>query len=284
MNNKLEARIARLERLLNNSNRKPTLEHRIARLENAVKSKKTRKFESFESDLDEAGARAKADRMAKEFASVTGMAKFAPDDLDDNVIVSPIYGWLTVDQTDDIADDPDARFAFQYSNSKFTIIVFPTDGTVVLLNNDSDEPINPKNGRVLTGYNDDIEDPFVGAFPMSVWANAKLKGVKSAKEITPEDKRLAEFISKAYNYEPTEIAKLVNKGYDIDMQDKLGRTALMYAIMQGNHKVVEYLLEAGADPNIADKRGWTALKIANTHQKTHPHDIIGTLLEYGAHE
>ena len=68
------------------------------------------------------------------------------------------------------------------------------------------------------------------------------------------------------------------------MQDKLGRTALMYAIMQGNHKIVEYLLEAGADPNIADKRGWTALKIANTHQKTHPHDIIGTLLEYGAHE
>ena len=280
MDKKLENRIARLERLLNNSNRKPTLEQRITRLENAVKSKKAHKFESFESDLDEAGARAKADRMAKEFANITGMAKFAPDNLDGNVITSPVYGWLTIDQTDDIADDPDARFAFQYSNSKFTIIVFPTDNSVELLNSD-DEVVDPATGREV---NYDVDDPIDGAFPMSAWANSKVKGRRLAKEITPEDKRLSEFMSKAYNFEPTEIAKLVNKGYDVNMQDKLGRTALMYAIMQGNYKVVEYLLEAGADPNIADKHGWTALFMANRFQKSHPHDIIGTLKSYDAHE
>ena len=264
--------------------RKEILESRIARLEKLLIGRKSVKNESFESDLDEAGARSKADSMAKEFSRLTGMARFTPDNLGNDVIISPMYGWLSLKDTDEIAEDVDARFAFQYSNSKFTIIVFPTDGTVQLLNNDG-MLIDPKNGRELTGYNDDIENPSVGAFPLSVWANARLRGIKSAKEITPEDRRLAEFMSKSSNFEPDEIAKLVRRGYDIDMQDKtLGQTALMNAVMQGNYKVVEYLLNAGADPNIRDKHGWTALTIANRFQKTHPHDIIGTLLEYGATE
>lgn len=266
---------------------KRTLEQRIARLEKLLKinNRNTRrKFESFESDLDEAGARAKADQIAREFARVTGMARLTPRDSGKDVIVSPSYGWLSVDRTDEIDDDPDCRFAFEYSNNKFTIEVYPTDETVTLLN-DYGEPINPKNGRVLTGYNDDIADPFVGAFPLSVWANAKLRGIKSTKEITPEDRRRAEFMAKAHNFEPDELAKLVNKGYDVDMQDpETGKTALMAAVLQGNYKIVEYLLEAGADPNIKDKYGRTALKIANDHQKNHPYNIIGTLKSYGAHE
>lgn len=283
MDKKLELRIARLERLASKSTRKPTLEQRISCLENAINLKKKYKFESFESDLNEAGALNKANQIAIDFARVTGMARLTRQDSDD-VIISPSYGWLSIDRTDEIDDDPDCRFAFKYSNNKFTIEVYPTDETVTLLNEDG-EPINPKNGRVLTGYSDDISDPFVGAFPLSVWANAKLKGIKSTKEITPEDRRLAEFMAKANNFEPDEIAKLVNKGYDVNMQDpKTGKTAMMAAILQGNYKIVEYLLEAGADPNIRDKYGRTALKMANTYQKNHPHDIIGTLVSYGAHE
>lgn len=281
MDKKLEARIARLERLLSNSKRKPTLEQRIARLENTVKLKKACKFESFESDLDEAGARAKADQMAREFANITGMANFSFDNSRD-VISSPYYGWLSADQVDEINEDPDSRFAFQYSNSKFTIYVIPTDNTVELLN-DEGLTIDPATGRTVD-Y--DVDTPQDGAFPMSAWAKSKkIRGARSAKEITPEDKKIAEFFAKAYNFEPTEIAKLVNKGYDVNMQDpKTGKTAMMAAILQGNYKIVEYLLEAGADPNIKDKHGRTALNIANTYQKTHPHDIIGTLISYGAHE
>lgn len=67
-------------------NSKSTLEQRVARLEHLIKNEapcKTKKFESFESDLDEAGARVKADRMAKEFACVTGMASFSFDNSKD---------------------------------------------------------------------------------------------------------------------------------------------------------------------------------------------------------
>ena len=103
MNKKLENRIARLEKAVK-SNSKSTLEQRIARLENAVKSDRhqvRRKFESFESDLDVDSARAAANRIAQRFGRMMD-ANVRPDDLGDDVIDSPRYGWLSVDRTDEI--------------------------------------------------------------------------------------------------------------------------------------------------------------------------------------
>lgn len=133
--------------------------------------------------------------------------------------------------------------------------------------------------------NYDVNTPQDGAFPMSAWAKSKkIIGARSARAISAKNRNIDKFIAAANNFYPREIASMVENGADVNMQASDGTTALIAAIMQGNYQVVEYLLEHGADPNLENKRGWTPLKIANTYQKTHPYDIIGTLKSYGTHE
>lgn len=46
-------------------------------------------------------------------------------------------------------------------------------------------------------------------------------------------------------------------GSDIDaISEKLGQTALMVAVLGGKAKIVKYLLDKGADPNIPDNQGY----------------------------
>ena len=49
---------------------------------------------------------------------------------------------------------------------------------------------------------------------------------------------------------------------DINKQDKYGRTALHYATVQVLSDIVKYLIKAGADRTVKDKRGDTALEYA----------------------
>jgi uncharacterized UPF0146 family protein len=57
-----------------------------------------------------------------------------------------------------------------------------------------------------------------------------------------------------------EVAKeLIEAGADLNIQDIEGQTALMYAIKFGNEEVAKELIEAGADLNIQDIEGQTAL-------------------------
>lgn len=49
------------------------------------------------------------------------------------------------------------------------------------------------------------------------------------------------------------------EGSPMDAVDDEGRTALMYAAMQGHSDIVDVLLENGADPTISDKSGWSAI-------------------------
>ena len=153
--------------------KKLTLEQRIARLEKVLNSKKTVKNESFESDLDVDGARAAASRIANQFCRMIGVSGATPDDLGHDVIESPMYGWLTVNDTDEIEEDLDARFAFQYSldgTDDYTIIVYPSDNAVCLMNYGG-EYIDPK-GRPFTS---DMAD--LVAYPLSKWKGFDLSMV-----------------------------------------------------------------------------------------------------------
>jgi len=65
------------------------------------------------------------------------------------------------------------------------------------------------------------------------------------------------------------IAELLLKNNAvIDERDEYGRTALMFAAEHGRLRMVEFLLGRGADVAIKNKEGKTALEIAKEHGKT----------------
>lgn len=51
-------------------------------------------------------------------------------------------------------------------------------------------------------------------------------------------------------------------GASIEARDKLQRTALIHAAMNGHLTVMSYLLHKGADPNVADSSSNTAIHYA----------------------
>ena len=66
------------------------------------------------------------------------------------------------------------------------------------------------------------------------------------------------------------VDRLLSRGADPNIIDKQGRSALHHAAATGSVKAIRRLLEEGLDPNSPDKDGWTALhwaarggKIAN---------------------
>lgn len=58
------------------------------------------------------------------------------------------------------------------------------------------------------------------------------------------------------------IIELAETGYQLDMPNRQGRTGLSYAAGSSKYVVAELLLEVGADPNIQDDNGMSALHIA----------------------
>jgi len=59
------------------------------------------------------------------------------------------------------------------------------------------------------------------------------------------------------------IRSYVDKGFDINSQDKIGRTALMYAAAYEKVEVVEFLLDNHAHSFIVDVWGKTALTLSD---------------------
>ena len=64
-----------------------------------------------------------------------------------------------------------------------------------------------------------------------------------------------------YNQE-AEVARLLDSGVDVNMQNEEGWTALHVAAEQGQVRMVRYLLARGADANIKTARGRTAYDVA----------------------
>ena len=157
---------------------KRTLEQRINRLERLLKNEAcaSQKCESFESDLDDVGARTTANRIAAQFGRMLGVS-VRPDDYGDDVIQSPIYGWLPVTAVEEIESDPDARFAFHYvlGDEDFSIDVYPSDNAVNLINEDG-YSVDPT-GRLLSS-----DDSVVAAFPLRRWKGFDLSMVEDDDE------------------------------------------------------------------------------------------------------
>ena len=157
---------------------KRTLEQRINRLERLLKNEAcaSNKCESFESDLDDVGARATANRIAQQFGRMLGVS-VRPSDYGDDVINSPIFGWLPVTAIEEIESDPDARFAFHYvlGDGDFEFDVYPSDNSVNLISEDG-YSVDP-NGRLLSS-----DDAYVTAFPLRRWKGFDLSMVEDDDE------------------------------------------------------------------------------------------------------
>jgi CDP-diacylglycerol---serine O-phosphatidyltransferase len=74
------------------------------------------------------------------------------------------------------------------------------------------------------------------------------------------------------------VELLIARGANLDLQDEQGVTALALAAEMGFQEAVEMLLAAGADPNVRDLSGMTPLDLADEHGA---HDLAGLLLRYG---
>jgi len=62
--------------------------------------------------------------------------------------------------------------------------------------------------------------------------------------------------------QPGTAELLVNKGAKLDLQDKEGGTALMFACRNDQPGIAQLLINKGAKLDLQDKEGWTALKFA----------------------
>ena len=60
---------------------------------------------------------------------------------------------------------------------------------------------------------------------------------------------------------------LIEKGADIDNQDRNGKTALMYALMNDHDDGAKYLIDQGADLDIVSNYDRSALRIAGEKNK-----------------
>lgn len=67
------------------------------------------------------------------------------------------------------------------------------------------------------------------------------------KEVTADEFRRA-----ARNGDLETVMKGIEAGVDVDAKSAYGATALFFACDRGQEKVVNYLLEQGADPNVKD--------------------------------
>ncbi len=79
---------------------------------------------------------------------------------------------------------------------------------------------------------------------------------------------------------PKTINFYIEKGVDINAQDMYGMTPLHYAMRIKNLDAIKTLLEAGANPNIPNEDGITALNYINGMPKEL--DLLKLMLEKGA--
>jgi ankyrin repeat protein len=87
------------------------------------------------------------------------------------------------------------------------------------------------------------------------------------------------FVSRSYNrYEC--FRALIDAGADVNEQDEDGTSAMMYCIMDTD--AVIYLLNHGANPNLANSNGVTALLFAANSNYTDDLHLLNEMLAHGA--
>jgi ankyrin repeat protein len=79
---------------------------------------------------------------------------------------------------------------------------------------------------------------------------------------TPEEAGITPLILATREGDLGSMKILLDAGAPIDQQSGNGNTALLVAALNGNAEALHLLLERGANPSIANKKGWTPLYLA----------------------
>ena len=89
-----------------------------------------------------------------------------------------------------------------------------------------------------------------------------------------------QFLHAVENGDLEQVKEALGKGADVDVTDNIGQTALMAASRKGHKAMVKLLLDKGADVNAKTKMyGWTALKAAAMEGHE---EIVEVLKKHGA--
>ena len=75
-----------------------------------------------------------------------------------------------------------------------------------------------------------------------------------------------------------ELPTLLKHGWHVDTADPAGRTAMMWAGAMGFYDVVRWLLNAGANPERVDRRGWSTLRYTLMRRSPMPNDLLERLV------
>ncbi|MCT4635156.1 MAG: ankyrin repeat domain-containing protein [Rickettsiales bacterium] len=107
---------------------------------------------------------------------------------------------------------------------------------------------------------------------------------KNKEEYAPNMKLLNAELHRAAEKDNIEsMEHALNRGADINSQNKFGNTVLHNAASKENLETIDFLLSCGADPNITNKRKETALHVAlSTEMINIKIPIINIMLEKGA--
>ena len=79
----------------------------------------------------------------------------------------------------------------------------------------------------------------------------------------------------------SQVKNSIKEGADVNVRNRWGETALLWASYVGHTEVVELLIEKGADINVLDNNGYTALMWASKKGHT---EVVKLLKEAGAKE
>lgn len=71
-----------------------------------------------------------------------------------------------------------------------------------------------------------------------------------------------DFLMSAQTKNLRAVEMLLNQGVDPNVRDRAGRTALMYAALDGDLPMAELLIRSGVDVNAQDRAGYSALHFA----------------------
>lgn len=147
------------------------------------------------------------------------------------------------------------------------------------------QPISILKGSTLTKASNGVNDSDTSADQSLSTSPSSGRILNRRKKTCPRERHIrfsnfACLLDAAWQGDLEEVRKMIEEeGVSPDACNADGVTALHCAAASANYPMVEYLLEVGANVNVADDHGWTPLHSAayNNH-----HETVELLLAYGA--